>query len=43
MAGYVDAVPRLLSVSNSQPERQAVSVIFENLPLAFHLIYLLFD
>ena len=29
MAGYVYAVP-LLSASNSQPERQAVSVIFEN-------------
>ena len=33
MVGYVNAV-WLLSASNSQPERQAVSVIFENWPLA---------
>ena len=41
MAGYVNAVRyRLLSASNSQPERQSVSVIFENWPLAIssHLI-----
>ena len=32
MAGYVNAV-RALAALNSQPERQAVSVIFESCPL----------
>ena len=32
MAGYVNAV-RALAASNSQPERQAVSVNFESCPL----------